>query len=324
MMIARRSLIAAAAACVAFGLPALSAQAAWPDKQIRMIVPYPPGGGADAVTRLVGQKLSESLGQTVVVENRAGAETQVGSEAIARSAPDGYTFGIVTPAFAINRSLYPKAPFDATKDFTPVAMLATTPFFFVVNASMEADTLDQFLALARKSPGKFSVGGSSSVALLANTLFTKQAGIETLYVPYKGSAPAVTAVASGEVTYALDTVLATRALIDAKKIKPLAITSKQRLPQMNSVPSASETSLKEFEFFTYYGVVGPAGVPADIVTKLNTEIGRILAQPEVRAKIEAMGGFAAPMPADRFANQLKNDFVLYDGLVKAAGLTAPK
>lgn len=321
-MIVKRALLAALAAASA--LAAFPAHAAWPERSIKIIVPYPPGGGADVVTRIVGQKLSEALGQPVLIDNRAGAETQVGSEAIARSAPDGYTFGIVTPAFAINRAIYPKAPFDATKDFVPVAMLATTPFFLVVNASMDVNTLDQFLAQARQQPGKFSVGGSSSVALLANQLLKKQAGIDTLYVPYKGSAPAVTAVAAGEVTYALDTVVATRSLIEAKKIKPLAITSKQRLPQMSQVPSASETSLKDFEFFTYYGLVGPTGVPADIITRVNTEIGKILNQPEVKARMESMGGFAAPMTPERFASQLKDDFVLYDGLVKGAGLAAAK
>jgi tripartite-type tricarboxylate transporter receptor subunit TctC len=313
---------AALAPLLALSLAAASAsvQAAYPDRPIRIVVPYPPGGGADIMARLIGQKLTEAWGQAVVIDNRPGADTQIGTEAVAKSAADGYTLGIVTPTIAINKYLYPRAGYDMARDLRPVAMVASSPFFFVVNPSVEAKTLAEFIALVKRNPTTFNYSSSSSIAFIAHESFRKAVGIEARHIPYKGSAPSVAAVLSGEVQYTMDTLLITKPLIEGGKLRALAISSKQRHPDSPNIPTMDEAGAKGFEFFTWYGFVAPAAVPNDIVVKFNQEVVKILALPDVKKKIESLGGVVLSMPPEGFAAQLQSDLVKYGDIIRATNL----
>ncbi|VWX57518.1 MFS transporter [Burkholderiales bacterium 8X] len=313
--------LAAWLAASLLGMAAVGAQAGYPDKPIRIVVPYPPGGGADVMARLVGQKLGEAWGQAVVIDNKPGADTQIGSEFVAKAAPDGYTFGIVTPTLAINKFLYPKANYDI-KDLRPVAMIASSPIFVLVNNDVPAKTLPEFIKLAQREPGKMNYAGSSSISFIAGESFKKVMGIEAKHIPYKGSAPAVAAVAGGEVQYALDTVLIGKPLVEAGRLRALAITAKQRHPLAPDVPTALEATGKDFEFGTWYGLVAPAAVPEDIVVKFNAEIVRILAMPDVKKRIESLGGFPMAGTPQDFADQIREDLTRYGATIKATNLTA--
>ncbi|WP_399677862.1 Bug family tripartite tricarboxylate transporter substrate binding protein [Xenophilus sp.] len=298
-----------------------AAAAGYPEKPIRIIVPYPPGGGADVMARLVGQKLGEAWGQPVVVDNKPGADTQIGSELVAKAPPDGYTLGIVTPTLAINKYLYTKANYDI-KDLRPVALIASSPIFVLVNNEVPATTLPDFIALAQRNPGKFNYAGSSSISFIAGESFKKVMGIDAKHIPYKGSAPAVAAVAGGEVQYALDTVLVGKPLVEAGKLRALAITARQRHPLAPDVPTALEATGKEFEFGTWYGFVAPAAVPDDIVAKFNQEVVRILAMPDIKKRLESLGGFPMPGTPQDFADRIRDDLARYGAIIKSTNLTA--
>jgi len=304
---------------LAMGL-ACGAHAAYPDKPIRFIVPYPPGGGTDVVARAIGQKLEQMWGAQVIVENKPGGDTQVGTSAVARAPADGYTFGFITPTFAINKSLYPRLPFDPVHDFAPVAALARSPFFLVVGNGTKAGTLKELIALSKAQNGNMSYSASSSITFVTGEMFRNAAGIEALHVPYKGSAPSVTAVAGGEVAFTLDTLMATKPLVDGGLLKVLAVSSRTRFKELPHVPTLSEAGLKDFEMSFWYGMIAPAGTPADVVEKTNAAVTRILQMPDVRAKLQSLGTEPLQTTPAQFTAMVKEDFVRYEAVVKANNL----
>lgn len=271
---------------------AATAHAAYPDKPIRIVVPYPPGGTTDMLTRLVAQKLSESLKQPVIVDNRAGGAAMIGSDLVAKSAPDGYTL-LSTGAgpHAINVSLFPKIPYDPLRDFSSVTMMSINPLLMVVPAAMPVNTVQEFIAWAKEHPTKanYCSIGLGSPSHLAAELFKPLAGIEMTHIPYSGSGTAITAAIGGVCSVLFDSVLSSGQHVKSGKLKVLATGNKQRLPAWPNVPTLAESGLPTFEAFTWGAMVAPAGTPPEIVARLQTEIARIFAMPDVRQKIEDMG-----------------------------------
>jgi tripartite-type tricarboxylate transporter receptor subunit TctC len=296
------------------------AQASFPERPIRIVVPYPPGGGADILTRLVAQKLIERWGQPVIVDNRPGADTQIGTDAVAKAAPDGYTLGMVTPTVAINKTFYPKASYDLLRDLKAVAMIGSSPFVLVSNPAVEGNSLHEFVRAARAKNGRVNFSASSSITYVTGEAFKQAVGLKAEHIPYKGSAPSVAAVVSGEVDYTFDTVLLTKPLIESGRLRALGISSKTHHPLLPNVPTIAEAGVANFEFSSWYGFIAPAGVSKEIVEKFNLEISKILALPEVKQKAASIGATLLPMSADAFSDVLKKDVAKYGELINAGNL----
>ena len=267
---------------------------AYPARPIRFIVPYPPGSGTDIVARMLSQKLSESWGLPVTVDNRPSAGAIVGIDAIAKAAPDGYTIGIAdTGPLALNPALYPKLPYDPVRDLAPVTLVADLPFILVVNPKLPVTSVAELLALARSKPGQINYAsiGNGSAVHLATELLKTQAGIDMLHVPYKGSAGALNGVLSGDTSLMFVNLLSSRELVKAGKLRALATASGKRLAAEPSLPTVAEAGVPGYEFQAWFGVVAPAGTPRPIIDKLNGELRRLLTLPDVREKLTAQGGF---------------------------------
>lgn len=271
-----------------------AAQPAYPSRPIRFIVPYPPGSGTDIVARLLSQKLAESWGQPVVVDNRPSAGAIVGIDAIAKAAPDGYTFGIAdTGPLALNPALYPKLPYDPVRDLAPVTLIANLPFILVVNPSLPVSNVAELLALAKSRAGQINYAsiGNGSAVHLATELLKSMAGIDMLHIPYKGSAGALQGVLSGDASLMFVNLLSSRELVKAGKLRALATASGKRLAAEPSLPTVAESGVPGYEFQAWFGIVAPAGTPRPIVDKLNEELRRLLTLPEVRERLTTQGGF---------------------------------
>ena len=301
-----------------------TAHAAYPDKPIRIVVPYPPGGTTDLLTRLVAQKLSESLKQPVMVDNRAGGAAMIGSDLVAKSPPDGYTL-LSTGAgpHVINVSLFPKIPYDPVRDFASVTLMSINPLLMVVPATMPVNTVQEFIAWAKDNPSKanYCSIGLGSPSHLAAELFKPLAGIEMTHIPYGGSGPAITATIGGVCSVLFDSVLSSGPHVKSGKLKVLATGNKQRLPSWPNVPTLAEAGLPTFEAFTWGAMLAPAGTPPEIVARLHTEVARIFAMPDVRQKIEDMGalpggGTSAELDAFTRAEIRKWAKVIKDGNIK--------
>jgi tripartite-type tricarboxylate transporter receptor subunit TctC len=313
-----------AALLLAAALFTAATQAAYPDKPIRIIVPYPPGGTTDLLTRLVGQKLSESLKQPVVVDNRPGGAAMIGSDLAAKSPPDGYTL-LSTGAgpHVINVSLFPKIPYDPVRDFAPVTLMSINPLLMVVPASAPFNTAQEFITWARanKSKANYCSIGPGSPSHLAAELFNSMAGVAMTHIPYGGSGPALTATIGGVCSVLFDSVLSAGPHVKSGKLKALATGNKQRLASWPQVPTLAESGLPAFEAFTWGALLAPAGTPPEIVAKLQAEMAKIFALPEVRQKIEDMGaipggGTAAELDAFTKSEIQKWAKVIKDGNIK--------
>src|SRR3954452_4846381 len=266
---------------------AAGAQDAYPSRPVRFILPFPPGGGTDILGRVIAERLSANLGQPVVTENRGGAGGNVGAEAAAHSAPDGYTLVLVAPSLAISPSLYAKLNYDPVKDFAPVTLVGTVPNVMVTNPSVPARTLAEFIALAKSKPGgmNFGSGGNGTSNHLAGELFNIVAGVRLVHVPYKGVNLAMNDVMSGEVHLVVIGIPAAAPHIKAGKLRALAVIDSKRAAALPDVPTAAEAGLPDFDVTTWYGVLGPAGTPRPIVTRLNAEIVKAMKSPEMTAKL---------------------------------------
>lgn len=309
--------------CVALAFAATVssvAHAAYPDRAIRIIVPYAPGGGADTLSRLIGQKLSDSLGQPIIVENRPGADTQIGTSLMARADADGYTLGMVTPTVTINKTMYPKSNYDLNTDLRGVALVGNSPFFLVVNPNLGVKSVADLVELAKADPGKLNYSASSSITFVTGEAFKSAAGIDVQNILYKGSAPSVTAVASGEVAYAFDTVIMTKPFIDSGKLRVLGLSTPEPLADFPEIPTMDRAGINGFDFSAWYGIVAPSGVPDDIVRKLNAEINQILKTEEFKNRLADMGAAPAPMSSEEFDSIIKRDIDKYGELIKSAGL----
>lgn len=279
------------ATCLAGSAFAVLAQS-YPTKAVRFVVPYPAGGYYDLLARVIGAKLAENWSQPVVVENRVGANGMVGTDFVAKSPPDGYTIlmGGIGP-FGISPSLYAKMAYDPVRDFAPVIHVASAPNVLVVHPSVDARSVKDLIALARSNPGKltFSSAGSGSSQHLSAEMFNTMVGARMTHIPYKGSAPAVTATLGGQVSVLFGTMADVVAHIRADKLRALAVTSARRIPSLPDVPTMIEAGVPGFEATAWFGVFAPAAVPHDIIVKLNQDIGRILRLPDVLERISQQG-----------------------------------
>jgi len=310
--------LAAALLCLCT-LGTVSAQQ-YPSKPIRVLLPYPPGGSTDTFTRIITQRLSESLGQPVVVDNRPGGNTIIGTELAAKAPADGHTFILVASTYAINPSLF-KLPYDPNKDLIPIIQAGFSTLVLVVHPSLPPKTLKEFLAYAKANPGKLNYGtvGSGSITHLASELFADVAGISTVNVPYKGTAPMLTDLLGGQLQFALDTPVTSIPHIKSGKLRPIAVSSAKRLGALPEVPTMAEAGLP-FEINAWLGFLAPAGTPKEIVQRLNAEINKILQMPDVREKLAAAALEPGGGTPEQFGAVIKADLARWPAVVKKAGV----
>lgn len=319
MQLSRRAVISGLTVC----LFASVAQAqAWPaGKPIRVVVPFPAGGGTDMITREVTHKLGAS-GYMFVVENKPGSGGNLGVDAVAKSAPDGYTLVMgQTSNLAINPTLYPKMPYDPVKDLTPVGLVATSPLVIVTGANSPYKTLADVVKAAKEKPGSinFATSGNGTVSHLAVESFQKAAGIQMTHIPYKGAAQGATDVMSGQVQLYVSTVPTLLGHIRSGKMRPLAVTSLQRVDDIKDVPTVAESGYKGFESTTWFGILGPANLPRDIVAKLNADLNRALKDAELDKQLSAQGADVATSTPEQFGKMIREDIPRWGKLVKDSG-----
>jgi tripartite-type tricarboxylate transporter receptor subunit TctC len=315
----RRPLLATLAlAALTATLPA-RAQDAWPTKPIKIIVPFAAGGTSDALARLLGQKLQEALKQTVIVENRAGAGGVIGADAVAKSAPDGYTLLLGTIAsHAINPALQPKMPYDAGKDFVPVFFVGNIANVLLVGASQPYKNVKELIAAAKAKPGTIAYGtpGSGSSQHLSGVTFALDAGVDLVHVPYKGSGPSMQDLLAGQIPMSFETALTAIPQINAGKVRALAVTPAKRAKVLPDVPTLAESGLKGFDVASWQAIFAPAGTPPAIVKRLNDELTRIVATTDVAARLYTMGVENVPMTPAQFAEFQRSELVKWAKIVK--------
>lgn len=293
----------------------------YPTRPIRIIVPFGAGGPSDLVARTVAQKMPESLGQQVITENRGGANGIVGVEAVARSAPDGYTLVMgTTGTHGINASLFSKLPYDTIKDFAPIARFGISNYVLVAHPSLPVRTVKELLRLAKARPGQLTWASGGGVTQLAAELFKHSAGIDVVVVPYKGNAPAVTATMSGEVSLIFGGIAQAARLVEAGRLKAIAVSGARRSPALPNVPTVAESGLTGFEAGSWYGLLAPAATPRTIVERLNREVLRVLKLPDVRERLLAEA-FEIPLDTpEEFAAHIRADVPKWAKVVKEAGI----
>ncbi len=313
-------------ACAVFLLTAVGQAAAqpFPSKPIKVIVPYSAGGVVDVIARSIGERMTQTTGQPSVIENRVGAAGAIGTEAVARSAPDGYTLVVASPSHTTNVSLYSKLSWDPIKSFAPVAMVGVIPNVILVHPSVPAKTLAEFVAYAKSKPGQLnyaSAGAGSSVHLAAE-LLEQMAQIQLVHIPYKGQPEAVTALITGEVSMMPLTMALAKARIQAGQARPLAVTTPKRSSALPDMPTVAESGYPGYEVSTWFGYLAPAGTPAEIVNKLNAEINAALKNPEVQKKLVALGAELDPGTPQAFGKYLEADMNRWAAVIKKAGIKA--
>ena len=289
----------------------------WPAKPLKVVVNFPPGGAADQIARVIGQPLSEALGQPVI-ENRAGANGNLGGEVVAKSAADGYTLLMSSGGMvSVNPHIYARMSFDPTKDLTPVAAAARVLVFLVVKPSLPVDNVQQFLAYTKANPGKLSFGsaGNGSSPHLAAEMMKSQAGLFAVHVPYRGAAPALQDLLAGQLDFYFDPGIGLNQ-VRAGKLKLLAVGSPKRSPLFPQVPTLDEAGLKGFDADTVFGFYAPSGTPAEVVSRLNREINRTLGLPAVRERIQALGGEALVISAAEFAAKASEDSARFGAIIR--------
>ena len=298
---------------------------AYPSKPIHFVVPYPAGGPLDTVARLVGQKVSESVKEPVIVENKPGAGGNIGADFVAKAAPDGYTLLMGAVAtHAINPTLYAGIPYDAQKDFIPVTQIASTPNVLVVNPSLPVHSVQEFIDYAKAHPGQlnFGSGSTGSAGHLAGELFKSMAGVEMTHVPYKGAAPAMTDLIGGRLQLMFDNLASSLVQIKAGKVRALAVTTAKRTELAPELPTIAESGLAGFDINTWFGLFVPAGTPPAIVQRLHGEFVKALEAPEVRSKMLALGAEPVGDTPAQFAQYIRSEAAKYAKLVKASGARA--
>ncbi|MEY2810218.1 MAG: hypothetical protein RLZ66_1729 [Pseudomonadota bacterium] len=309
---------------LAIGLTAMAsstfAQAAtnYPARPIKIVVPFAPGGTTDMLARLVGQRLTQSWGQPVVIENKPGAGATLGADIVAKSAPDGYTLLMGAAHHTIAQQVYAKIPYHFDRDFAPITMVAMVPNMVVVNSEVPAKNIAEFIALAKTQPGKLNYGsaGAGTAHHLIGEMFKLRAGVDLVHVPYKGSAPAVADLLSGQVQLMFDTVTSGLPQVKAGKLRALAVTTAKRSSAMPDVPSLSETALPGFDVGTWFGLLAPAATPPAIVQKLNAEIVKIIQQPDVRKQMLEAGSEPMGNTSQQMAAQIKAELEAFEAVVK--------
>jgi len=318
-----RSILTAAVAMAAAGVAAPAhAQGTYPTRPIRFVIPFPPGGGLDLMGRMIGQHLAEAWGQQVLVDNRPGAGGQIGTEIVARAAPDGYTITLVSSAHTINPALYRRLPYDAIRHFAPVIQVTSVPHLLVVHPSIPARTVRELIQLVRARPGQlpYASGGVGASTHLAGELFRSMAGLDMVHVPYKGSGPGMVDVIAGQVPITFGSVPSTLPFVRNGKLRALGLTGDRRSPSAPEVPTIAEAGLPGYEAATWHGLLVPQGTPAAIVTRLNEETRRMLALPATRERLAREGLEAVGGTPEAFGLRLLAEVDKWAKVVKAAGI----
>ena len=297
----------------------------YPSRPIRLVVPFPPGGSTDILSRALGQKLAEGLGQPVVIDNRPGAGGSIGSEAAAKAAPDGYTLvmGQLGP-LAVSPAIYRNLPYDPVKSFAPVSLMAIVPSVLVVNPQVPAASAAELIAYARANPGKLTYGsaGSGSTSHLTTEYFKLATGTDILHVPYKGVGPMLTDLISGQLSMGINGAPAVMPHVNSGRLRALAVTGLTRLPSLPQIPTLDESGVKGFDASGWYGILAPAGTPGAIVAKLNAEIRRIMQTPDLRARLDNEGAIPAAGSSEEFAAFIVAEIARWGAVLKRAGIEA--
>ena len=303
------------------GLALAATAQPYPNKPIKILIGFPPGSGGETQVRLVGQKLTEAWGQPVIVAARPGASGNIAAEMLVKSPADGYTLLYFPAALAINPSLFPKVPYDLAKDFAPVALLGLFPLVLVENPGVPAKTVAELVALAKSKPGAINYAsiGNASPPHLAGELFNQIAGVTMVHVPYKGSAPAQTDLIGGQVQVMFDTAVSAIPHVKAGRTRALAVTTKNRSRLLPDLPSLDEAGLKGYDLYGWGGIVGPAGMPAEVTAKLNAEIVKALRQPDVAEKLMTLGSEPGGMTAPEFGRFIQDEAAKWKKLVVSTG-----
>ena len=294
----------------------------YPSKPLHLIVPFAAGGAGDVLGRLIASKLSEGLGQPVVVEFKPGAGTTLGTDFVAKSPPDGYTILLsASTTMSINASLYSKLPYDTLKDLAPVSLLASIPNMLVANPALPANTVQELIALAKERPGKLNYAspGSSTTPHLAGELFKTSAGIDMVHVPYKGAGPAIVDVLGGHVPMLFDNIPSVQSQVSSGKMKAIAVTSAKRSPAMPNVPTFAEAGLTGFEANSWWAILAPAGTPKEIIARLNAEVLKALRNADIRERFLSLGAELAPGTPEECAAHIKTEIGKWAVIVKASG-----
>ena len=295
----------------------------FPNRSVRLVVPFAAGGSSDTVSRLIAQKMTSSLGQPVVVENRPGAGGNLGADSVAKSKPDGYTLLFAAGSFAINTALYSKLPYDPVKDFEPVSLICTVTGILVAHPSVPAKNVEELIALARSQPGRvnFASAGSGTVPHLAGELFKMTGKVDITHIPYKGSGPALTDLIGGQVQIMFANMPGTLQHVKTGRLRVLAVASEKRSPLLPDVPAIAE-SIPGFKASTWFGVFAPAGTPAPIVARLNEEFTKALATPEVLEHMKLEGADPIGGPPERLREFLRSEMEMWTPVVRASGARA--
>jgi len=297
----------------------------YPNKPIRIIIAQAPGSATDVISRVVGNRLSEALGQPIVVEARPGAGGAVGTEAAARSAPDGYTlFMGNNSTHGSNPAVYPKLPYDAVKDFAPISFVASVPYVLVVEPSLPASSVQELIAFARSRPGKmnYASAGNGSTHQFCAELLKSTAGIDMVHIPYKGSPPGIAALLAGEVSLMFANLTDIGAQIRSGRVKPLAVTTLKRAELLPNVPTMVEAGVPDFEITSWFGLLAPAGTPAPVVARLNAEMVKVLAREDVKSTLGAQGLNVSSSSPEQFAAHIKSEIARFTRIARTAGIKA--
>jgi tripartite-type tricarboxylate transporter receptor subunit TctC len=299
----------------------VAAQQGYPDRPVRLIIPFPPGGSNDVVARMIATQLSERLGKQIIVDNRGGAGGTIGTEAVSRAAPDGYTLGIASIAHAVSPALY-KLNYDPIKSFAPVSILASGPNVLAVNPQVPAKSVQELIALAKQKPGEihFASAGVGSFQHLSGELFRMMAGINVVHVPFKGGGPSMVDVIAGHTQYLLASLVQATGHIKSGKLRALGTSGAKRNPALPDVPTIAEAGVPGYEATNWWGVVAPAGTPAPIVEKLHKELAVVLASDETKKRFAAQGANVVQMSSAEFAKHIETELIKWGKVVKEAGI----
>jgi tripartite-type tricarboxylate transporter receptor subunit TctC len=319
----RFTLQALAAVAALSALPMAAMAQAFPNKPIRLVVPFAPGGTTDLIARIVGERMGQALGQSVVIENKAGAGGAIGAMEVVKAAPDGYTLSMATVSTtAANPAINPKLQYDPVADFVPIINIAATPNVIAVHPSFPAKDYKAFLETLKKSPGKFSYAssGTGGIGHLQTELFKSLAGVFVIHIPYRGAGPALNDVVAGQVPILFDNIPSALPFIQDKRLVPMVVAAPQRLPALPNVPTFKEVGLEPVNRMAYYGLLAPKGTPKDVVDKINAAARTAIADPAVKARIEATGSLIVANSPAEFGEQIKAELAVYKKVVAQQGL----
>ena len=318
------SLLVAALVFSAVTVSSIAQAQAWPSKPIRLVLPVAPGGGADTIARLVSQKVGAAVGQQFLIDNRGGAGGNIAAEIVAKAEPDGHTLAMVLSSYTINASLYKKLNYDPARDFTPISLLASSPFLLVVHPSLPVRNLKEFIALSRSTKGglTYASSGSGLLAHLAMELLKSTAKFEATHIPYKGTGPAMMDTVAGHVMANFPTMISGLANVKAGRLRAIGVTSRTRSPLLPDVPTIAEQGFPDYEVNGWYGWLAPAGTPQSIVTRLHEEVAKAVRMNDVRDKLAADGAVPIGSTPAEFARFIQSETVKWARVVKSSGATA--